>query len=582
MARPSSFHECSICGSRSTKWSGRCGGCGEWNTLVEKTTPDSAASAGDALRSRLSGTRRGHEADPVGARLPPPIEDFGHAPGLPQRIGAVQSGAALPFETGLSEFDRVLSGGLVPGSVTLLGGEPGIGKSTLVLQAVITAAHQRRRALVIAAEESAEQVRHRADRLGPLPEECYILSTGNLLAAVEAADRVRPSLLVIDSIQAISDPSISSTPGSPNQVRDCAQLLAQYAKATSTAVILIGHVTKDGALAGPRTLEHLVDTVLSFEGDRHYALRALVAVKHRFGAAGELGLFEMGDEGLVDLVDAGRLLLGDRREDAAGSMAVPIVEGRRPLVVEVQALVAQAPGTTPKRVSQGIPASRLVVLLAVLERNCGYRLGAADVFVSTVGGIKVTEPAADLPLALAVCSAVTGLPLPLDTVAFGEIGLAGEVRQVAGAERRLAEAARLGFRRVVAPMATPDPPAGLTLVRVRSVAEAVDALGYGLRVDSRCEPAGDTDRARRRADTPVASDRAAPSSSRRGRSAGSGAGLASGSGKVRAGGEPPRRVLAPLDVPAAPAAAGGPAGPSLDLAGPSGGADAALSGGSPT
>jgi DNA repair protein RadA/Sms len=395
----------------------------------------------------------------------------------PLPLSAIDPEAARPFPTGLPELDRVLSGGIVPGSVTLLGGEPGIGKSTLVLQAVTAAAERGARSLIIAAEESAEQVRRRGARLGALPEACLLLSTSDLLASIEAADQVRPALLVIDSIQAISDPAISSPAGSTNQVRECAQLLVQYAKATGTATILVGHVTKDGALAGPRTLEHLVDTVLSFEGDRHHALRALVATKHRYGPSGELGLFEMGEEGLQSLEDASALLLGDRRPDAAGSVALPVVEGRRPLLVEVQSLLAATRNPSPRRVVQGVSAARVALLLAVLERCCGARVGNTDVFVSTVGGIKVTEPAADLAIALAVMSSLRGIPLPSDTVIFGEVGLAGEVRQVSRPERRLAESARLGFRRAIVPRATPEDPGGMTLDRVSSVAEAVSLLG---------------------------------------------------------------------------------------------------------
>ncbi len=456
MSRPSRRHVCTSCGAAAAKWVGRCASCGEWNSLVEEQ-----AEVRGRPSSRWSPAGRSEEA---GLR--------------PVRLPRVDPEAARPFATGLSELDRVLGGGLTPGSVTLLGGEPGIGKSTLVLQAVAAAASTGRSSLIIAAEESAEQVRQRAARLGVLEEECFVLSTSDLLASIEGADQVRPGLLVIDSIQTVSDPGISSPAGSPNQVRGCAQLLVQYAKATGTATVLVGHVTKDGSLAGPRTLEHLVDTVLSFEGDRHHSLRALVATKHRFGPAGELGLFEMREEGLASVEDPSAFLLGDRRPGVPGTVAVPVLEGRRPLVVEMQALLAET-RNPPRRVVQGVSSARVALLLAVLERSCGAQVAGADVFVSTVGGIKVSEPAADLGVLCAMASAFTGIPLPHDAVLFGEVGLAGELRQVSRFERRLSEAARLGFRRALVPAATPErsAPAGLELERLASVEEAVRSLG---------------------------------------------------------------------------------------------------------
>ncbi len=466
----------------SPKWTGKCSSCGEWNTLVEQQVPvEPPPRTQRTARSQIGPNGAVFDAealhDPEWAQAFAGSGGLPGAPGRPLSLPAIDAEGARPFPTGLAELDRVLSGGIVPGSVTLLGGEPGIGKSTLVLQAVTAAAERGARSLIIAAEESAEQVRRRAERLGPLPPSCYLSSTSDLLASIEAADQVRPVLFVIDSIQAISDPAVSSPAGSTNQVRECAQLLAQYAKATGTATILVGHVTKDGSLAGPRTLEHLVDTVLSFEGDRHHALRALVATKHRYGPSGELGLFEMGELGLQSLEDPSALLLGDRRPDAAGSVALPVVEGRRPLLVEVQSLLAATRSPSPRRVVQGVSAARVALILAVLERCCGARVGAVDVFVSTVGGIKVTEPAADLAIALAIVSSLRGIALPSDSVIFGEIGLAGEVRQVSRPDRRLAESARLGFGRAIVPDATPDGPAAMRLDRVRSVAEAVSLLG---------------------------------------------------------------------------------------------------------
>jgi DNA repair protein RadA/Sms len=392
-------------------------------------------------------------------------------------LADISSDSCVPVPTGIAELDRVLSGGLVAGSVTLMGGEPGIGKSTLVLQAAASASRLGRRTLLVAAEESAEQVRRRAERLGTIVDECYIVATSDLQTALEVAGNLEPELLVVDSIQTVGDPSISSQLGSMTQVRECAQALAHFAKATGTATVLVGHVTKEGALAGPRTLEHLVDTVLSFEGDRHHALRMLTATKHRFGSAGELGLFEMAESGLVGLADPSSLLLGDRRGAGPGMVVAPIIEGRRPLLVEVQALVSATHASTPRRVVQGILPSRLALLLAVLEQSAEIPVRSTDVFVSTVAGIKVTEPAADLAVALAVASAISGVPIPGHLVAFGEIGLSGEIRQSPGAPRRLSEAERLGFSRAFAPLSSPCSSGTMKVVQVATIGEAVTALG---------------------------------------------------------------------------------------------------------
>jgi len=393
----------------------------------------------------------------------------------PLLLGSISADAAVAVATGMDELDRVLGGGLVAGSVTVLGGEPGVGKSTLVLQALASAAARGRTSLLIAAEESGEQVRRRAERLEAAAEGCYLLATSDLDVVINAAGQLEPSILVVDSIQAVSDPSCGSQAGSPSQVRECAARLVRYAKSLGVATVLVGHVTKDGGLAGPRTLEHLVDTVLSFDGDRHHALRLLSASKHRYGPTGELGLFEMTEAGLKGLADPSAFLLGDRRRGVPGSIVVPVLEGRRPLVIEVQGLVGAATGP-PRRVAQGIPSGRLALLLAVLERRCQVALAASDVFVSTVGGLRVNEPAADLGVALALVSAVTGIAIGEEVVACGEIGLAGEIRQVQATERRLAEAARLGFRRPVVPRSAPDGPMELELLRAGTLLEAVRLL----------------------------------------------------------------------------------------------------------
>ncbi len=418
--------------------------------------------------------------DPSGAaarRVAGSPRPFASGPdATPSPLHSISADGAVAVATGIGELDRVLGGGLVAGSVTVLGGEPGVGKSTLVLQALASAAAQGRSSLLIAAEESGEQVRRRAERLGAVVDGCYLLATTDLDAVISAAGQLEPSLLVVDSIQAVSDQACGSQAGSPSQVRECAGRLVRYAKSLGVATLLVGHVTKDGALAGPRTLEHLVDTVLSFDGDRHQSLRLLSASKHRYGPTGELGLFEMTEAGLRGLVDPSALLLGDRCRGVPGSIAVPVLEGRRPLIIEIQGLVGPPTSGVPRRVAQGVVGGRLALLLAVLERRCHLALAASDVFVSTVGGLRVSEPAADLGIALALVSAVTGVAIGEEVVACGEVGLAGELRQVQATERRLAEAARLGFRRAVVPQSAPEGPMELELLRAGTLLEAVRLL----------------------------------------------------------------------------------------------------------
>ena len=377
------------------------------------------------------------------------------------------------LSTGVSELDRVLGGGLVPGSVTLLGGEPGIGKSTLLTQVAANVASSGGRALYVSAEESAQQVHQRAERLDALVPDLWLAAETSLPQLLAHLDQVRPAVVVIDSIQTVHDPELASAPGSVGQVRECAHRLVQEAKRRDLAVLLVGHVTKDGGLAGPRVLEHVVDTVLSFEGDRHHALRLLRAAKHRFGSTAELGLFEMSDGGLLPVPDPSGLFLADRRPGVAGSAVVPMMDGHRPLLVEVQALVTTATGPQPRRSAQGIDAGRLALLLAVLDRRAGLTVGPRDVFALAVGGIKVVEPGADLALALAIASSLTDEPLPHDLVACAEVGLGGELRQVAHTPRRLAEAARLGFGRVLLPFSAPEPPSGLVALRAGTLSEAL-------------------------------------------------------------------------------------------------------------
>ena len=441
-------YRCTDCAADHPKWAGQCGSCGAWNSLVEDV-----------------------EGEPD---QPAPISSL-DAGGEPVPLADVPLGAGAPQPTGIGELDRVLGGGLVPGSVTLLGGEPGIGKSTLLLQLLGTWPG---RTLYVSAEESAQQIRLRADRLGVTQPEMWLFAETNLAKVIDAWDTVGPQVVVIDSIQTIADHQVASAPGSVVQVRTCAHRLVLEAKRRGIPVVLVGHVTKDGALAGPRVLEHVVDTVLSFEGDRHHALRLLRAVKHRFGPTNELGVFEMAERGLVGVPDASKMLLADRRTGVAGSIVTPTLDGHRPLLVEVQALTNPVPqGVPPRRSAQGLDSGRLALLLAVLERRARVPTATSEVFASAVGGVKLVEPGVDLAVCAALVSALTNTPIPPDVVVFGEVGLAGELRQVSQAQRRLAEAARLGFRRAIVPANSANGVDGITTVRAATLAEALTQLG---------------------------------------------------------------------------------------------------------
>ena len=439
---------CTECGAQAPKWLGRCNECGSWDTLVEETVATgSAASAGG----------------------PAPSD-------RPVPLGEVATGAALRRPTGVEELDRVLGGGLVGGSVTLLGGEPGIGKSTLLLQALARMASAGASVLLVTAEESKEQVRLRAERLDALHPNLLIVAETSLPHVLTHVAELGPDVLAVDSIQTVADPDVPGVPGSVSQVRECAHRLVRLAKDRGLATLLVGHVTKDGNIAGPRALEHVVDTVLAFEGDRHHAFRMLRALKHRFGSTHELGLFAMEEEGLLDVSDPSSLFLADRRTGLPGSVVTAVLEGARPVLVEVQALVTPTRAPVPRRSSQGLDANRLTMLLAVLDARAGMPVADADVYASVAGGIRVTEAGSDLAVALAVASARIGRPVAADMVAVGEVGLGGEVRQAAQTPRRLAEAARLGFRTAIVPASVADAP-DLTLVRVNTVYEALGVAG---------------------------------------------------------------------------------------------------------
>ncbi len=418
----------------------------------------------------------------------------------PVVLSDVQAAAAAPLPTGIDELDRVLGGGLVPGSVSLLGGEPGIGKSTLLLQAMTALAQRGARPLLVCGEESPQQVRSRAARLGAVGAPVWLVAETCLQRVLTAVDDVGPDVLVVDSVQTLYDREVGSPPGSLAQVRGCAQVLVELSKRRGLTTVLVGHVTKEGALAGPRVLEHVVDTVLTFEGERHHALRLLRTTKNRFGPSGELGLFEMTERGLAAVTDPTGLFLaarhpggdghtsgeeaGEAEEAGAPGCAVfPAMEGHRPLVVELQALIVPCCSAVPRRSARGIDATRVSLLLAVLHRRAGLSLGASDVYVSAVGGARVAEPGADLALCLALASAAADRPLPPDMIACGEVGLAGEVRQVAQTSRRLNEAARLGFRRAMVPVGAGVPAAieasggTLTTVPVPTLADALSLTG---------------------------------------------------------------------------------------------------------
>jgi DNA repair protein RadA/Sms len=425
--------------------------------------------------------------------------DAGRRPESAAPLTSLTGESVDPWPTGLAEVDRVLDGGLTPGSVTLLTGEPGIGKSTLLLQVASAMARRGLAVLYVSAEESRAQVRRRAERLGALCDRLWLAGDPTLDAIVGQLDDVGPQVLIVDSVQTVFDPDIDSVPGSVVQVRECSHRLVAEARSRDLAAVVVGHVTKDGAIAGPRLLEHVVDTVLSFEGDRHHALRLLRAIKHRFGSTLELGVFEMTDRGLGGVADAGRLLLADRQPGVSGSAVVPTVDGRRTLLVELQALVAPTPAFQPRRSSQGVDAGRLAVILAVLERRAGLALSRSEVFALAVGGVRVVEPGADLALALAVASSHHGSPLPDGLVACAEIGLGGELRHVAQLQPRLAEAARLGFRVALVARSAPARHPDLELVRAASVSEAISRAGLapiGSPTSTSTHPEGRQQRAR--------------------------------------------------------------------------------------
>jgi DNA repair protein RadA/Sms len=444
-------YRCAECGHTPPRWVGRCPECQAWGSVAE------VGAAPVGLRPLTAAVTAGAVTTPA------------------RPIAEIDVEAARARPTGVGELDRVLGGGLVPGAVLLLAGEPGVGKSTLLLE---VAKHYAAggTALVVTGEESAAQVRLRAERTDALHPRLYLAAETDLAALLGHVETVDPGLLVVDSVQTIASPAAEGSAGGVTQVRAVAAALIAAAKSRHMATVLVGHVTKDGAIAGPRVLEHLVDVVLQFEGERHSTLRLVRATKNRFGPADEVGCFELTDGGIAGLPDPSGLFLSRRTEPVPGTCVTVTVEGRRPLLAEVQALVARSTLATPRRAVSGLDAARVAMVLAVLERRGRVRLGADDVFSATVGGVRVTEPAADLALALAVASAARDAPIPPATVVLGEVGLSGEVRRVGGVGRRLAEAARLGFTAALVP---PDPgplPAGMRVTEVADLGAALRAL----------------------------------------------------------------------------------------------------------
>jgi DNA repair protein RadA/Sms len=465
MAKSSAGYRCAECGWQTAKWVGRCGECQAWGTVEEAAVPRlvragirAAAYGGAAKNGRLGG-------GPVSTAAMP--------------IGKVDAAEASARPTGLDELDRVLGGGLVPGAVLLLAGEPGVGKSTLLLEAGALVAGNDS-VLYITGEESAAQVRLRADRIGAISENLYLAAETDLAAIVSHVESVQPRLLIIDSVQTIAAAEVEGVPGGVTQVREVAAALTAVAKERAMSTILVGHVTKDGSVAGPRTLEHLVDVVLQFEGDRHSRLRMVRALKNRYGPTDEVGCFDLGEYGLIGLADPSGLFVSRHREPVPGTCVTVTLEGRRPLLAEVQALVASTNAEMPRRVTSGLDSSRVGMVLAVLQRRADVKVGKADVYAATVGGVKLTEPSVDLAVALALSSSMSNLSVPQGIVAIGEVGLAGEVRNVAGVPRRISEAERMGLRRAIVPADSgASSSGGMEVVEVEDVRAAIGAALRG-------------------------------------------------------------------------------------------------------
>ncbi|WP_052847125.1 DNA repair protein RadA [Streptomyces avicenniae] len=454
-------YRCTECGWTTAKWLGRCPECQAWGTVEE-------VGAAPAVRTSAA------------TRVATPAVPIGQVSGLRMEARG----------TGVPELDRVLGGGLVPGAVVLLAGEPGVGKSTLLLDVAAKAASSDHRTLYVTGEESAGQVRLRADRIGAVHDHLYLAAETDLGSVLGQLDAVKPGLLILDSVQTVASAEVDGAPGGMAQVREVAGALIRASKERGMSTLLVGHVTKDGAIAGPRLLEHLVDVVLHFEGDRHARLRLVRGVKNRYGATDEVGCFELHDTGIISLADPSGLFLTRRDEPVPGTCLTVTLEGRRPLVAEVQSLTVASQIPSPRRTTSGLETSRVSMMLAVLEqRGQISSLGKNDIYTATVGGVRLSEPAADLAVALALASAASDTPLPKNLVAIGEVGLAGEVRRVTGVQRRLAEASRLGFTHALVPADSGERPPGMRVQEVADIGEALRVLP-GRRPARNAEPGG--------------------------------------------------------------------------------------------
>lgn len=449
MAKAKTVFFCTECGNETAKWQGRCPACGAWNTIEEHISKPAPA---------------GNRPAPVGMSR------------TAQRLSQVTSDDELRFCTGMGELDRVLGGGAVAGSLVLVSGAPGIGKSTLLLQ-ICDRLCQERKVLYVSGEESEKQLKLRAERIGTEPEDLYILSETRLSDILESVSTVQPDILIVDSIQTLYNEMNESSPGSVSQVKDCTMSLMQLSKSEGITVFVVGHINKDGAIAGPKVLEHMVDCVLYFEGDPNTSYRLLRAAKNRFGSTNEIGVFEMVDTGLVEVPNPSQQLLEGRPAGAPGTCVACVIEGTRPVLAEVQALVSKTTFNVPRRTADGFDFNRAALLLAVAEKRCNMKISAFDSYINVIGGLRLDEPAADLPVILAVASSYRDQPIDGDMVAVGEVGLTGEIRSVSQMNQRLAEVARLGFKKCILPKNGAEKleiPEGLTVYRVKNLREAIE------------------------------------------------------------------------------------------------------------
>ena len=452
MAKAKTVFYCTNCGNETPRWQGKCPACGAWNTIEEHIEKPSAGSVKT-------------KAAPVGQSK------------RPQRLQEISSEGETRFSTGMGELDRVLGGGAVAGSLVLVSGAPGIGKSTLLLQ-ICNSLCADRSVLYVSGEESERQLKLRAERLGVAPESLFVLSETRLSDILEAAAETKPDILIVDSIQTLYNEENDSSPGSVSQVKDCTMSMMQLSKSNGITVFVVGHINKDGNIAGPKVLEHMVDCVLYFEGDPNSSYRLLRAAKNRFGSTNEIGVFEMQDSGLTEVPNPSQMLLEGRPEGASGTCVSCVMEGTRPVLAEVQALVAKTMLNVPRRVSDGFDFNRAVLMLAVMEKRAGMKMSMFDAYVNVIGGLRLDEPGADLPVVLALASSYRDQCIPDDLVAVGEVGMTGEIRSVSHMNQRLAEVARLGFKKCMIPRGGSEKleiPGGLTVYRVRNIREAIEA-----------------------------------------------------------------------------------------------------------